>query len=77
MPADIITILTMSADPSPDIIFDGCWNEAADNADGALTNCVSGETANFMRADLCGQNDNMVTTELGEHACMHTPLPTE
>jgi len=77
MPADIIQILTMSADPSPDIIFDGCWNEAEPNTDGALTNCVSGETANFMRADLCGQNMNMVTTELGEHACMKAPLPTE
>lgn len=77
MPDDLIVALLEGTTPGPDIVLDGCFDEAKNNDDGALTNCVSGQDdATFLQADLCGQQD-MVTPELGASACMHTPLPTE
>lgn len=77
MPADLVTVLLEGTSPGPDIVLDGCFDEAEPNPDGALTNCVSGQDgASFLRANLCGQQ-TMVSPELGEAACMHTPLPVD
>lgn len=76
-PADLILLVTEGANPSPDIIFDGCFDEAKDNASGSLTNCVADNGgASFMAADMCGQGMG-VDTMPGEHACTHDPLPQD
>ena len=77
MPAELIVALLEGTTPGPDVVLDGCFDPAKTNDDNALTNCVSGQDgATFLQADLCGQQE-MVTPELGDSACMHTPLPTE
>jgi len=76
-PADLILLVTENATPGPDIMFDGCWDEAKDNSDGSLSNCVmnNGDTARFMAVNLCGQG--MLETEPTNYTCEHAPLPRE
>jgi parallel beta-helix repeat protein len=78
MPADLVfALIEQQTVPAPDIVFDGCFDEAKPNTDGSLTNCVSGQDgANFLRANLCGQQTG-TSPDLGDSACSHTPLPTE
>ena len=46
------------------------------NADGSLTNCLSGlGDATFISANLC--NQGRVETTPDAYLCEHTPLPTE
>lgn len=74
-PADLILLVTESA-TGPDIMYDGCFDAAKDNGDGALTNCVSGnEDAVFMAVNLCGQG--MLETDPAPYTCEHDPLPRE
>jgi len=73
----VFALIEQQTTPAPDIVFDGCFDEAKPNTDGSLTNCVSGQDGvNFLQANLCGQQ-TAPTPELGDSACMHTPLPTE
>ena len=66
--------------PAPDLAWDGCVDEAQDDADGALANCISGNTRGedeeifYLNFDLCeqaGQN----STDLAPVTCEHEPLP--
>jgi parallel beta-helix repeat protein len=76
-PHELVLLLTASAMPGPDVIFDGCFGADKDNADGALSNCVgeSPETR-FMDADLCGQGMG-ISTDATLVACTQPSLPTE
>lgn len=75
-PADLILLVTESAVPGPAVMFDGCWDEAKDNSDGSLSNCVmnNGDTV-FMAVDLCGQG--MLETDATNYTCEHPLLPRE
>lgn len=75
-PADLILLVTEAAIPGPDIMLDGCFDAAKDNADGSLSNCVaSSDGAVFMAVNLCGQG--MLETEPTNYTCEHDPLPRE
>lgn len=75
-PDDIILLATEGMALGPDIMVDGCFDEAKDNGDGSLTNCMSGiGDARFVAANLCGQG--MLETVPDAYACEHEPLPRE
>lgn len=76
-PDELVLLLAgVMAGPVPDLVFDGCFDEAKDNSDGSLSNCVSGlGDATFMAIDLCGQS--MPETDPANYTCEHDPLPTE
>ncbi|MCH9687323.1 MAG: right-handed parallel beta-helix repeat-containing protein [Deltaproteobacteria bacterium] len=75
-PAELILAVTELTVPSPDIVYGGCFDEAKDNSDGSLTNCVSdnGE-ADFISVNLCGQG--MIEREDTAYVCEHDPLPRD
>jgi parallel beta-helix repeat protein len=75
-PADLILLVTEAAMPGPAIMFDGCWDEAKDNADGSLDNCVMNNgDGPFMAVNLCGQG--MLETDATNYTCEHELLPRE
>ncbi|MCA9705239.1 MAG: right-handed parallel beta-helix repeat-containing protein [Myxococcales bacterium] len=75
-PDELILAVTNLANPSPDILFDGCFDAAKDNGDGSLSNCVSGmDDATFMAIDLC--NQGMPETTADNYTCQQPALPTE
>ncbi|MEM9457894.1 MAG: hypothetical protein AAGF11_27190, partial [Myxococcota bacterium] len=76
-PDELVLLLGgLTMGPTPDLIFDGCFDEAKDNADGSLSNCVSGlGDATFMAIDMCGQS--MPESDPANYTCEHDPLPTE
>jgi hypothetical protein len=58
----------------PDMLLDGCFDPAADNADGKLSNCFSDNgAATFINFDLCN-GFMMQSTDLTPVTCEHTPL---
>lgn len=75
-PHELIALVTEGAMPTPDILFDGCYDEAKDNSDGHLNNCVSelGD-ATFMAVNLC--NQGMVEADPTNYTCEQDSLPTE
>lgn len=75
-PDDLILLATENMMPGPDIMLDGCFDAAKDNADGSLTNCISNqEGVVFVSADLCGQS--MVVTDPTDYTCEHEALPRD
>lgn len=75
-PADLILLVTESAMPGPAIMFDGCFDEAKDNADGSLSNCVMNNgDGSFMAVNLC--NQGMLETDATNYTCEHEPLPRD
>lgn len=76
-PHELVLLLTGSAMPGPDVIFDGCFAADKDNAGGELSNCV-GEAAEtrFIDADLCGQGMG-ISTDIAPVTCTQPALPTE
>lgn len=81
MPADEVGLLIAGVMPTPanlDIVVDGCFDAAKDNADDALTNCIAdnGDAAVYVNADVCSQNGGG-STDQAPVTCMHDPLPTE
>ena len=75
-PDDLVLLLTMSMTPGPDIVLDGCSDQAKDNSDGSLDNCVSDNgDIRFVAADVCGTS--MFETVPDNYTCMHEPLPRD
>lgn len=76
-PDALILLLTENAMPGPDVIIGGCYDEAKDNADGSLSNCVNGMgDATFIMADVCGQVGD-VDPDPANYTCTHDPLPED
>jgi len=75
-PDQLLQTITTS-EQSYDILFDGCADLNADNADGALDNCQSNNgDATFLRGDVCAQNSG-VTTDATQSTCEKTPQPRD
>lgn len=73
-PDALILSATENRKPGFDLLLDGCFDEALDNADGSFTNCFDANAgATFMDFDLCGQA-GMKSTDLGPVTCQHAPL---
>jgi parallel beta-helix repeat protein len=76
-PHDLLLLVTGNAMPSPDIIFDGCSDDAKTD-DGTLANCVSGNgEATWMAVDLCNQLPDGPDTDIANATCEYTPLPRD
>ncbi len=76
-PDALVLLLTGSVNPSPDIIFDGCFGADKNNTSGALSNCVAeADTVRFMDADLCAQGMG-ISTDRAPVTCTQAPLPAE
>lgn len=74
-PDELVQLLTGSAIPSPDILFDGCGDPELMGAEEA--NCIGDNGgATFMSVDLCGQV-GMPSTDPATATCEHTPLPRD
>jgi parallel beta-helix repeat protein len=73
MPAELIAGLVKER-PVPDLFHDGCFDAAADNADGKLSNCFSDNgAATYINIDLCN-GFMMQSTDITPVTCEHTPL---
>jgi len=73
-PDPLILTVTGGKNPSADMLLDGCTDPALDNADGALSNCFTGNgAATFLNFDLCGQAGMMIE-DIESVNCTHTPL---
>lgn len=74
-PDELVQVLTDSAVPSPDILFDGCSDPEVTGAEAA--NCIANNgDATFMSVDLCAQAGEK-TTDPATATCEHTPLPRD
>lgn len=72
-PAALVLAANAGQKPVPDMIWDGCEDEAADNSDGSLTNCFSNNgDATYLNFNLCG-GDN--STDLAPVTCEYSSLP--
>ncbi len=75
-PEALILAATGMADPVPDLLFDGCFDEAKDNSDGSLNNCLGDNGgATFMSLDLCMQGE--MSTDPVPVTCEHEALPRD
>jgi parallel beta-helix repeat protein len=73
MPAELIAGLVKER-PVPDLFHDGCFDAAADNGDGKLSNCFSDNgAATYINIDLCN-GFMMQSTDITPVTCEHTPL---
>jgi parallel beta-helix repeat protein len=63
--------------PMPDMLWDGCTDEAKDNSGGAFTNCWSDNgDADFFDFDWCGGFAHQ-SDDIGPYTCERTPLPSQ
>jgi parallel beta-helix repeat protein len=71
---EVILTITNQANPGFDMLLDGCVDPAADNSDGGLDNCYSGNgDATWMNFQLCNEFSDQVT-DIATVTCEHTPL---
>jgi parallel beta-helix repeat protein len=72
----LVQTLNGLQNPGPEVLTDGCWDEAAGPMEGMLANCLKIGNASFLNADLCNQAGGANMDE-APFDCVQTALPTD
>ncbi len=75
-PDPLVLVLNGNATPGPEVVAGGCFNDALDQDDPALANCLAVDASSFYMADACQQQGG-ANTDLAPFTCTQPSLPTE